>query len=263
MQNILTNSDVSMIVKEALKHIRNDELVGIYGLLYNKHNAVISKLNHILTQNYHKLDIPRAGLLDQRYTCLIMLANEIMKNNVEGAIAEFGVYRGNFAKRIRALIPNRKFYLFDTFSGFDENQLKHDKEKFNEKIQMGFDNTSVDIALKTIGDTDMCIVKQGFFPETAKDVKDDFAFVSLDVDLYQPIFDGLNFFYDRLSPGGYILVHDYQHVHYLGCGEAVRDFCEKTGVTCIPLPDNNCSAVITKNQSVNTLTGSQKNGSSG
>ena len=51
---------------------------------------------------------------------------------------------------------------------------------------------------------DNCIVKQGFFPETATDVEDTFCFVSIDTDLYEPIYQGLKFFYPKLEKGGYI-----------------------------------------------------------
>ena len=47
---------------------------------------------------------------------------------------------------------------------------------------------------------DNCIVKRGVFPESAEGCTEErFAFVSIDADLYNPIYEGLNFFYPRLS----------------------------------------------------------------
>lgn len=124
---------------------------------------------------------------------LSIISHEIQENEIQGSIAEVGVYRGSFAAYIRKAFPERFFYLFDTFEGFESSQAKYNEETWN--IKSGdYSNTSVDIVLKTIGSIDKCIVKKGFFPETAKNVDDPFVFVSLDVDLYLPTMDGLNFF---------------------------------------------------------------------
>lgn len=48
----------------------------------------------------------------------------------------------------------------------------------------------------------MAKVFPGYFPETAAGIDEQFAFVSLDVDLFEPTRAGLHWFYERLSPGG-------------------------------------------------------------
>lgn len=49
---------------------------------------------------------------------------------------------------------------------------------------------------------DNCIIKKGWFPSVMEDVEDTFAFVSIDMDLYRPILEGLRYFYPRLAVGG-------------------------------------------------------------
>ena len=44
--------------------------------------------------------------------------------NVPGAVAELGVYRGQFASCMNKLFPERTLYLFDTFEGFDPEELE-------------------------------------------------------------------------------------------------------------------------------------------
>ena len=44
--------------------------------------------------------------------------------NVPGAVAELGVYRGQFASCMNRLFPERTLYLFDTFEGFDPEELE-------------------------------------------------------------------------------------------------------------------------------------------
>jgi O-methyltransferase len=66
------------------------------------------------------------------------------------------------------------------------------------------------------------------------------------VDLYQPTLEGLKFFYPRLSPGGVMLVHDYNNSRYPVVSKAVHEFFDG-GVGFIPIPDKNGSILITKN----------------
>ena len=92
-----------------------------------------------------------------------------------------------------------------------------------------------------------CIIKKGFFPETFDlDLNERFAFVSLDMDLYQPILDGLRVFYLKLSKGGFIMVHDYNNFFYPRCKEAVDLFCRENNVIPIPLTDFYGSVLIVK-----------------
>ena len=55
-----------------------------------------------------------------------------------------------------------------------------------------------------------------------------FAFVHVDVDLYQPTLDSLKFFYPRLLPGGVIVVDDYGYSVFPGAKRAVDEFLRGT-----------------------------------
>ena len=71
-----------------------------------------------------------------------------------------------------------------------------------------------------------------------------YAFVSLDPDLYLPVLNGLQYFYPRMSPGGVILIHDYNSRQFPGAGRAVREYCTAHEIYPIPLMDMHGSAVI-------------------
>jgi O-methyltransferase len=70
--------------------------------------------------------------------------------------------------------------------------------------------------------------------------------VSIDADLYDPIYNGLKYFYPRLKQGGYIFIHDYNNDSYKGAKEAVRFFCKENNLPYFPLPDAAGSAIIAK-----------------
>jgi O-methyltransferase len=91
-----------------------------------------------------------------------------------------------------------------------------------------------------------CIVKKGYFPDTTKDIDEYFAFVSIDTDLYEPIYQGLCWFYPRLLRGGYIFVHDYNCAQYRGVKEAVVRFSRENSAPFFPLSDSGGSAVFMK-----------------
>jgi SAM-dependent methyltransferase len=61
------------------------------------------------------------------------------------------------------------------------------------------------------------------FAEVASET---FAFVHIDVDLYEPTLESLAFFYPRLAPGGAIQVDDYNFMDWPGCTAAVDRFLQ-------------------------------------
>ncbi|MCL2494820.1 MAG: TylF/MycF family methyltransferase [Oscillospiraceae bacterium] len=181
-----------------------------------------------------------------RNASLELAAREICERGVAGAAAELGVFRGDYAKLINQAFPDRKLYLFDTFSGFDPDEYAWERQRGYVREVDDFSDTSMDLVLRKMKYPQNCVVKQGYFPDSAAGLDEQFAFVSIDCDLYQPTLAGLRFFRERLSPGGYIFVHDYQNPVYVGVKAAVRDFCESSGDTYFLLPDTCGSAVITR-----------------
>lgn len=56
-----------------------------------------------------------------RIKCFELVVKEIKKRKLQGAVAEVGVFQGEFAQYINVAFPDSKLYLFDTFDGFDAN----------------------------------------------------------------------------------------------------------------------------------------------
>ncbi|GHU17329.1 hypothetical protein FACS1894163_08100 [Spirochaetia bacterium] len=183
-----------------------------------------------------------------RFSTLELVSHEIYENNIQGCVAELGVYRGDFACCINKAFPDRNLYLFDTFEGFDQKDLMGDtKSNFSKNSEKVFTNTNVNIVLKKMKHKNKCIIKQGWFPETTKDVEEKFAFVSIDCDLYEPIYNGLKYFFPHLSEGGYIFVHEYTSAIYKGSREAVKRFLsEEHNAHLFPLTDQGGTGIIKK-----------------
>lgn len=148
-------------------------------------------------------------------------------------------------------MPDRKFYLYDTFNGFDERDIDiYEECSKNFRETFIFNDTNFEVVLKNIAYRGNAIIRKGYFPETIGETEKDekFAFVSLDMDLYKPTMAGLNFFWPRLSPGGVIFVHDFVNPGFMRVNECVMTFCKKYSIGYVKVQEK-CgisTAVITK-----------------
>lgn len=150
--------------------------------------------------------------------------------SIPGNFAEFGVYNGGSAKLLSEIKgEGRALHLFDSFEGLPKLGPKDDG------WEEGWFRGSREGVEMLLGKYPKIHIHQGLFPTTAEPVRDEkFAFVHLDVDIYQSTLDGLEFFYPRLSPGGLLLSHDYQP------GSAVAEAFDRyflgKNVAIVPLP---------------------------
>lgn len=187
-----------------------------------------------------------------RYRTFEFAAEELKNNQIEGALVEVGVFRGLFSAVANSKFPERKIYLFDTFEGFKKEEAKKEYEHGNcsSSFIESHRDTSVERMLGNLPYPDKAVVCKGFFPEsiTEEAVKEKYAFVSLDVDFEESTFEGLKFFYPRLSEGGYIFIHDYNTYYLKGVKAAVKRYEEFIGqkLKAIPIADRAGTLIIMK-----------------
>lgn len=153
------------------------------------------------------------------------------------AVAEGGVFRGEFSAVINRCFPNSKMHLFDTFEGFDERDLEVERRKqFSWLNKEQFSNTSEEIVLSKLKYREKVEIHKGFFPETAKGISDEFCFVNLDFDLFQPILEGLRFFYPKMVNKSLILIHDYYNEALPGVKKAIMEYEKEIGRELMKFP---------------------------
>jgi O-methyltransferase len=169
----------------------------------------------------------------------------LRRGGISGSFAEVGVYQGETANIIHAMDSTRTFHLFDTFEGFDSRDLKGEDPSGHEDID--FSDTSVEAVRLLVGGGEKVVIHPGFFPETTIGLEEQsYAFVHLDADLYHPTLAALKYFYPRLSPGGVMVVHDYNH-NWEGVRKALEEFMPGIPETLTEIPDWQGSAMIIKN----------------
>lgn len=161
--------------------------------------------------------------------------------NVEGDIAECGVYRGAslvpMAVWVKQQGLNKTLFGFDSFEGFAESIVR-DQEMGGADIECkrpgGMNETSYDLVANKVKALHLKNVRlyKGFFERTLPEVSSRrFSFVHLDCDAYDPYRECLNFFYPRLAPGGIILLDEYNDPPWPGCNAAVDEFLSQQGAS--------------------------------
>jgi O-methyltransferase len=203
------------------------------------------------SQELHRIWI--AGVEQNNYGDLARLyflyanLSRCISCNIPGDFAEVGVYKGNSAKIMHLLDPNRTIYLFDTFEGFPGHDVSIDPTNLDKD---SFKDTSIDYVRNFIGSNDKVIYCKGYFPDTTLyvPIETTFAFVHLDPDLYQPTKAGCEFFYPRLSKGGVMIIHDYYSGNWPGVTKAVDDFFWDKPESPVLIPDKSGSIAIIKNK---------------
>ncbi|MBQ6582191.1 MAG: class I SAM-dependent methyltransferase [Mogibacterium sp.] len=189
---------------------------------------------------------------DPRLASVRLIAREIEGRGIDGAVAELGVYRGELAAELSRLFPDRPLYLFDTFEGFPEEDLATEAgfTQGRKVWHPDFSDTSIELVRSKLADPDRAVFVPGRFPESLEQIDDPetltYAFVSLDPDLYEPVLQGLEYFWPRMERGGMIVIHDYNSMQFPGVRAAVQEFCDRNRLMPVPLCDLHGTAVLVK-----------------
>jgi hypothetical protein len=179
------------------------------------------------------------------FFCLVL--DQLKKEGVTGDVVELGVYKGHTATLLASIARRlgTTAYLLDTYEGFHADDLTGiDANKTPE-----FADTSLEAVRALVGEDNVRYVK-GRFPGSALQIPEDalFSVVHIDCDLYEPISAGLQYFYPRLVPGGFLIVHDYSSLCWDGTERAVDEFFADKPECLVPLTDSAGSVVIRKSR---------------
>lgn len=155
--------------------------------------------------------------------------------HIEGDFAECGSYRGGTAYILSesASAANKSVLLFDTFQGMpglaEQDEGGHKKGDFGD--------TSLEIVKELLKGFDNVKFFPGFIPNTFEGVEGDFAFVHVDVDLYETSKACFDFFYPRMTKGGIFICDDYGFRKYeTSALKAVDEFFEDKPEEVVTLP---------------------------
>lgn len=163
--------------------------------------------------------------------------------SLKGEVAELGVYKGGSAKLLAQTIVrnnfNKTLYLFDTFSGIPRTNPQKDIHKEGD-----FSDTSLIAVQRYLSDCKDIVYHQGLFQDTLNRVSSvGFSLIHIDCDIYESVNQCTEFFYPRLTSGGYMIFDDYGFRSCPGVKHAVDEFFTNKAEYPIYLPTGQCLVI--------------------
>jgi hypothetical protein len=160
-----------------------------------------------------------------------------LTGKVAGDTAECGVFAGAGSHVIcafhRAHATGKRHHLFDSFAGLSEPTAidgdywrKHDMA------------CPIDVVRANLSAFPDAVYHPGWIPASLSEVVDRrFSFVHIDVDVYEPTRDSIEFFYPRMNDGGVIVCDDYGFTTCPGATRAIDTFLADKPEKMIALSD--------------------------
>ncbi len=179
---------------------------------------------------FKEMDLPNT---DRRWMLYQLMR---LVENVPGDTAECGVYEGAGSFLICTLNQKNKLFrrthfMFDSFEGLSR-PLGRDGRHW----KAGDLSSPLETTATNLSEFSNISIHKGWIPERFPDVENhQFSFVHIDVDLYRPTWDSMEFFYPRMNPGGLIVCDDYGFTSCPGATEACDQFLKDKNEKMIAL----------------------------
>jgi hypothetical protein len=169
---------------------------------------------------------------NKRMINLWQVCEDVIVKRVPGDFIETGVWRGGACIFMRALlktygVEDRTVWLADSFEGLpppNGEKYPHDRGSLlhtHRQLAVSLEEVQKNFAKYGLLDKQVRFLK-GWFKDTLPGAPiDRLAVLRLDGDLYESTMDALNALYDKVSPGGYVIIDDYI---INVCRAAVDDF---------------------------------------
>jgi hypothetical protein len=162
--------------------------------------------------------------------------------NIEGDFVECGTNKGGFAKAICEYIDfkniRKNFYLLDTFDGLDESLLTEAENAAGKKEF--FKNAYTDCyeqVKNTFANVPNVKLIKGSVPGTLAQVTSEkIAYLSIDMNNLVPEIAAMDYFWDKLSNGGMVVLDDYAYVTYNLQYEAHNKWAKQKNIKILSLP---------------------------
>lgn len=164
----------------------------------------------------------------------------VIADQVPGDLIETGAWRGGATIYMRAIlaahgVSDRTVWVADSFQGLPEP----DAQKYAADTgDQHHTRSNLAISKEMVEDNfrrydlldDQVEFLVGWFSDTLPAAPiERLAVLRLDGDMYSSTIDALDALYDRVSPGGFVVVDDYGAVP--ACAKAIHDFRDAHGVT--------------------------------
>ncbi|MGH7041381.1 MAG: TylF/MycF/NovP-related O-methyltransferase [Acetobacteraceae bacterium] len=180
---------------------------------------------------------------DNRWIVHVALWAAGQAAKVAGDFVECGVDTGMLSLAICDWLDfnalDRDFWLFDTFDGIPEAQMS-DAERTGIG---GWQNRNCyeecfEVARANFAEWPRCRLVRGMVPDSLSAFPEGrrVAYLSIDMNIVLPEIAAIEFFWDRMTPGGIILLDDYGWATHTPQRDAFDAFARRQGVSILSIP---------------------------
>ena len=173
-----------------------------------------------------------------RYYSLFQMVEYVLKKKLQYDFVECGCWNGHSTWALSKLIQNSEqkinFHIFDSFEGGysqlqnEDNNLLRNLSKEEIRRQKEHFSSDEKFVRGILGEFNFLKFYKGWIPQRFSEVENKkFQFVHIDVDLYQPTYDSLKFFFHRLIDGGVIVCESYNMSELPGANKAFEYLKDK------------------------------------
>jgi len=172
---------------------------------------------------------------------------DVITNDVPGDLLEAGVWRGGTAVFMRAALAahnceDRRLWVADSFEGLPKPdpalhpiEAKAHESKLMKDVYHHFavslDEVQSNFSRLGLLDARVRFLK-GWFKDTLPSAPiERLSVIRLDGDYYESTMTCLSSLYDKLSPGGYMVIDDYAQDDWTHCRDAVDEFRSARNIT--------------------------------
>jgi O-methyltransferase len=192
----------------------------------------------------------------EKLASLVEATRYIVRHQIPGAVVECGVWRGGSMQAVAFTLLSlgdveRDLHLFDTFEGMppptaDDTRKTEDGVVSAEQLLATSDKESRMWAIAGLDDVRQAMSETGYPAEkvhyhpglveetTPGQAPDKIAILRLDTDWYSSTKHELEHLYERLSPGGVLILDDYGD--WDGARKATDEWLTKTGESLFLAP---------------------------
>ncbi len=166
--------------------------------------------------------------------------------HLPGDFVECGVFKGDMSWVVTQMTDfgkvQKKFYLYDTFTGFSDKYSSADdfpdKPEFYEFTHKYYnDPTLLGYVTQRFADLPNVKIVKGVVPDVFAEVAPEkIAYLHIDLNSPGPEIGALEVLFDRVVPGGFILFDDYGWLGMRKLKAAEDAFMNERGYTILELP---------------------------
>jgi O-methyltransferase len=199
--------------------------------MFNKFCEIASP---VISSRRTLLDGNRLYVIYQAIKTVLRCVEEYHYHKELLPVVEIGVYRGGSSFFIASVFKEIlgqevPMYSIDTFTGHPNLITRYDK--FHTPGRFG-DTSYIDVSAYLAPFTKLEVIKEDIMELLWGKGQSDslnlpYGFVHIDIDIYEPTLESLNYFGGHLAIGGIIIVDDYEAEKCPGVKQAVSEFLTK------------------------------------